>query len=207
MEKRLDLLAPLVKALLISSSSPLVDSNDRPYPWMLQGFGKVDKTRALNSQDWRVCYLLQGEFDSANPSVFHRYSFLFPEEADSLDISMVCGKLKTCHSAEMNEYIQLFFKRPGVRSKASLKRGVRIGSRKCYCTCRERWYIQRGSVGAWKVDVAPHFSNRNIQQKIKYGIVIAVSSSKGKDVYSAVMKWIEPQKERIFVPAIVRNSR
>lgn len=152
-------------------------------------------------------YLMQGEFDSYNPDVFHRYLFLFPKEADRLDITAVCGKSQTGHSQDISEYINLFFKRPGVRNVTSLKKGERIGSRKCHCTYRERIPIERGSVGTWRVDVVPHFSTLPMHQEMKYGIIIAVSSSKGNSVYPAVMKWIEPQKERILLPAVIRNSR
>lgn len=51
----------------------------------------------------------------------------------------------------------------------------------------------------------PHFSSLSVPQKIKYGIVIEVSSSKMNDVYTAIIRWIEPQKERILVPAVIRT--
>jgi len=172
----------------------------------LQGFGKVDKTRAVNSQDWRVCYLLQGEFGSNNPDDYHRYSFLFPEQADQLEVTVVCGKLRIGYAQEIEDYIHLYFKRPGVKLKTRLKKGFRIGRRKCSCTYKEKVSIERGSRGPWRVDVIPHFSKLPITQRIKYGIVITVSSGKMNDVYSPIVKWIEPQKERIIVPAIAAAS-
>jgi hypothetical protein len=207
-QRRMDLSTFLVKALLISSCDQMNDPRRNcVFPEILQGFGKVNKLRAVYSQDWRVCYLMQGDFDSKNPDVYHRYLFLFPKQANFLDMTAVCGKLRTGHSQEMNEYIRLSFKRPGLRDATSLKKGARIGSRKCNCTYRERLPIERGSVGVWRVDVFPHFSSLPIHQRIKYGIVIAVSSNKNNDVYSAIMKWIEPQKERLLVPATVQSPR
>lgn len=205
-QKRVDLSVFLVKALLISSCDQMLNVSDSSlFSETLQGFGKVDKTRAVNSQDWRACYLMQAEFDSNNPYDFHRYQFLFPEQADQLEVTVVCGKLRTGYSQEMDDYVHLYFKRPGVKLKTRLKRGFRIGPRKCSCTYRERVRIERGSKGPWGVDVYPHFSSLPIPQKIKYGIVIAVSSSKMNDVYSTIIRWIEPQKERILVPAVIRT--
>jgi hypothetical protein len=204
--KRLDFSIFLIKALLISSCDQMLNISDRSFfSETLQGFGKVDKTRAINSQDWRVCYLMQGEFDSNNPDDFHQYRILFPEQADQLDVTVVCGKLRTEYAQEMEDYVRLFFKRPGVKLKTGLKRGFRIGPRRCTCSYRERVRVERGSKGPWTVDVRPHFSSLPVFQKIKYGIVIEVSSSKMNDVYTAITKWIEPQKERILVPAIIRT--
>jgi len=204
--KRLDFSVFLIKALLISSCDQMLNISDRSlFSETLQGFGKVDKTRAINSQDWRVCYLMQGEFDSNNPDDFHRYQILFPEQADQLEVTVICGKLRTGYAQEMEDYVQLSFKRPGVKLKTGLKRGFRIGPRKCSCSYRERVRVERGSKGPWRVDVYPHFSSLSVPQKIKYGIVIEVSSSKMNDVYTAIIRWIEPQKERILVPAVIRT--
>jgi hypothetical protein len=205
-QKRVDFSVFLIKALLISSCDQMFNVSDRSlFRETLQGFGKVDKIRVVNSQDWRACYLMQGEFDSSKPDEFHRYLFLFPEQADQLEVTVVCGKLRTRYSQEIDDYVHLYFKRPGVKLKTRLKRGFRIGPRKCSCTYRERVRIERGSKGTWRVDVNPHFSTLPIPQRIKYGIVITVSSSKMNDVYSAIIRWIEPQKERILVPAVIRT--
>ena len=207
-QTRIDMSTFLAKALIISSCNQMKDpqSNDI-FSESVQGFGKVDKPTAVNSQDWRVCYLLQGQFDSTKPDAYHRYLFLFPQEADFLDITTVCGKLITCNSQENQEYIRMFFKRPGLRSGSSLKKGERIGERKCICSYREKISIKRGSVGVWRVDVTGHFSPLKIPQKLKYGIVIAVSSTKKADVYSSAEQWLETQQERILVPAIPPSPR
>jgi hypothetical protein len=208
LQRRIDLSAFLVKALIISSCDLLNNPHTNgTFSEKIQGFGRVNRLRATDSQDWRACYLLQGEFSSTSPNLYHRYLFLFPQEANLLDVTAVCGKLLTCHNQETSEYIRLFFKRPGLRSATPLKRGVRIGSRKCHCTYRESIKIERGSIGVWRVDVVPHFSTLPLPQKIRYGIVIAVCSTKKADVYSAVEKWIEPQKERLLVPAIMTPPR
>jgi hypothetical protein len=206
--RRIDLSAFLVKALVISSCDRLSNPNSNSvFSEKIQGFGKVNKINATDSQDWRACYLMQGEFSSNNADTYHRYLFLFPQEANFLDITMVCGKLLTGHSQETNEYIRLFFKRPGLRAATPLKKGLRTGPRKCHCTYRETIRIERGSIGVWRVDIVPHFAGLPLPQKIKYGIVIAVCSSKKANVYSSIEKWLEPQKERLLVPAVVPAPR
>lgn len=205
-QRRVDFSTFLVKALLISSCEQVTSmGGGSAFPATLQGFGKVNKTRAVFSQDWRVCYLFHGEFDSGNSDEFHQYRFLFPDQADQLEVTAVCGKLVTGHSQEIDDYLHLFFNRPGVKLRTRLRRGVRVGARKCSCTYREKVRIERGSKGPWTCYVYPHFSTLPIPQRLKYGIVIAVSNSKGNDVYSAVAKWIEPQKARILVPTIVES--
>jgi len=210
LQRRIDLSAFLAKALIISSCDRLSNPHSNSaFSEKIQGFGRVNKISATDSQDWRACYLMQGEFSSNDANAYHRYLFLFPQQADFLDVTIVCGKLLTCHSQETNEYIRLFFKRPGVRTATPLKKGLRIGSRKCYCTYRETISVKRGSVGVWKMDILPHFAGLPIPQKLKYGIVVAVCSSKKADVYSSIEKWLElePQKERLLVPAVVPPPR
>jgi hypothetical protein len=81
-----------------------------------------------------------------------------------------------------------------------------LGSRKCCCANKRTIRIQRASRGEWKIDVYPHFSKLQLNQTIKYGLVIAVASSKVHDVYSAVTKLIEPQREKILVPTIAKSG-
>lgn len=203
LERYLGLSVFLVKALLVSSCQPMTNSNYRCFPATIQGFGKVDRLLAVSSQEWRVCYLMQGDFDKRNLDEYHRYSFLFPEEADQLEIAVSCGKLHTVYGDEHDDFVRLYFNRPGVKPKTPLKKGVMVGSRKCSGTYKQNVTIERGSRGRWVLDVFPHFSKLPTEQRIKYGIVVTVKSSKMIDIYSAISKWIEPQKERLLVPAIV----
>jgi subtilisin family serine protease len=201
-ERRLGLSLFLVKALLISSCVPLSNvSCGGRFSEMLQGFGKVNPALAVYSQDWRVCYLMQGEFDNRNPDDFHRYYFLFPDEADQLEVTVACGKMRS-YDQESSEYVHLRFARPGVKSQTPLKKGFVVGTRKCNCTYKERIRIERGSIGRWAVDIFPHFSSLPVDQRIKYGIVIAVCSSQFRNLYSSIIKWLEPQKERLLVPTV-----
>lgn len=203
--KHVNISAFLVKALILSSSDLMHDPNtDHSFSECLQGFGKVDKIKAVYSQSWRVCYLLQGEFRKNMPNIYHRYSFLFPEQADILNITVVCGK-KT-YDPEVNDYIHLRLNRPGVKWTTQLKKGIRTGDRRCISTYREIIPIQRGSRGIWNVDILPHFSSLPINQTIKYGIVITVSSSTNEDVYTAAFQWTKQQKMKVVAPTIVRDQ-
>jgi hypothetical protein len=182
-EQRVDFSPFLVKALLISSCRSMSNTNHGgKFSQLIQGFGKLDKIFAIYSLEWRVCFLLQGEFDSNSPNMVHHYTFFFPDQADRLEITSVCGKQRTGHSQENNEYILLKFKRPGVPTKTPMKRGILVGAKKCCCANKKTIKIERANRGEWGVDVYPHFCKLQFNQKIKYGIVIAVSSSKGNDV-------------------------
>ncbi len=204
--QRLGLSLFLIKALLISSCTMMPNlSLGGSFSEMVQGFGKVNRTLAVYSQDWRVCYLMQGEFDSRSPDDYHRYYFLFPDEADQLEVTVVCGKMRSETSHESNEYVRLAFTRPGVKPKTRLKKGLIVGARKCSCTYKEKISIERGSIGRWVVDVFPHFSSLPVGQRMKYGIVVTVCSTKLTDIYSSISKWVEPQKERLLAPSITES--
>lgn len=201
-QRRLGLSAFLIKAILISSCSQMLDrDSQQAFSSAIQGFGKVEREYAVNSLDWRVCYLMQGEFDSISPDVFHRYHFLFPDAGDHIEVTVVTGKLKSGLALDSDEYIKLYYKRPGVKFATSLKMGTRIGSRKD-CCYKEIVHIERGSRGPWSLNVSPHFSRLPVRQRIKYGIVIVVSSSKKESIYSSIMNWIRPQQQRLLVPPI-----
>jgi hypothetical protein len=147
LEKRIDISTFLVKALLISASKQITNPIFGRFSDDIQGFGKIDKLFAVNSLEWRVCYLMQGEFTSKNKDEFHRYAFLFPQDVDSIEVSVAIGKFRTVLDQERNEYIRLHFIRPGVKPKSILKKGAKIGSRKCNCTYKERISILQGSRG------------------------------------------------------------
>jgi len=207
LQKRLDFSPFLIKALVISSCESMVNQNNSStFEENIQGFGKVNKIYAVNSQDYRVCYLMQGEFDKANKDEYHRYRFLFPDKADEIEVTMVCGKLHTGHKQESKDWVHLFFKRPGVKFKSRLKKGFQTGNRYCNCTYKEKVRIYRGSRGSWIVNVFPHFSKTPMPQKLKYGLVITVSSSKLIDIYAPIRNWVEPQKQRIIVPSVIATS-
>jgi len=182
----------------------MVNSSYNSFSEKIQGFGKIDRTLAINSQEWRVCYLMQREFGKQNRDEYPRYCFLFPENADQLEIGVSCGKLNTVYSEEHNDFVRLHFTKPGIKPKTPLKKGTRIGRRKCCGTYKEIIKIDRGSRGRWILDVLPHFSNIPIEQRIKYGIVVTVISSKMNNICLAVSKWIEPQKERLLAAPLAR---
>jgi len=92
-QRRFGLSAFLTKAVLISSCTQMVNATDGCiFSNSLQGFGKMNREYAVNSLDWRVCYLLQGEFDTTNQDVIHRYRFLFPDLADTIEVTVVKEK-------------------------------------------------------------------------------------------------------------------
>lgn len=201
-QKRFGLSCFLIKALLISASRQMPDINRGcNFSTAIQGFGRIERDYAINTLDWRVCYLLQGEFDSNNPEVFHRYRFLFPDAADQINISVVFGKERYEQSTENDEYLRLRYKRPGPKLSTPLKRGFRVGSNKG-CCFKDEVHIQRGSRGSWNIDIAAHFSRLQIHQKFKYGIVITVLSTKKESIYDSVMSWVKPQVDTLLVPNV-----
>lgn len=187
----------LVKALILSSCQYLSNRARGIPDHGIQGFGKPDRTRALYCQSWRACYLLEGQFEAKNSKKYHRYRFLFPDEADEIEVTLVCGKLHTMYDGEKADYVRLRFNRPGVKFATLMKPQTRLGNKKCSGTYKTKSIIQRGSKGVWSVDVIPHFFSPVSNQKLKYACVVTVSSSRGKEVYTPIINWIRPKKEMI----------
>lgn len=187
----------LVKALILSSCEYLWNRENGIPDHSIQGFGKPNKTRALFSQNWRACYLLEGEFESKDTNKYHRYRLLFPDEADEFDVILVVGKLHTMFEGEKADYIRLKFARPGVKFGTPLMPQISMGESRCFCTYKARKIIRRGSKGPWTIDVIPHFFSPVSNQELKYACVITVSSSHGGDVYAPIINWIMPKREMI----------
>jgi len=187
----------LVKALILSSCDYLRNGTRGVPDHSIQGFGKPNRTRALYSQNWRACYLLEGEFETKDASKYHRYRLLFPDGADEFDVTLVVGKLHTMFEGEKADYIRLKFARPGVKFGTPLMPQISLGESKCFCTYKAWKMIRRGSKGPWTIDVIPHFFSPLSNQKLKYACVITVSSSRGSEVYAPIINWLKPKKEMI----------
>ncbi len=187
----------LVKALILSSCEYLWNRANGVPDHSIQGFGKPNKTRALYSQNWRACYLLEGEFESKDANKYHRYRLLFPDEADEFDVTLVVGKLHTMFEEEKADYVRLKFARPGVKFGIPLMPQISLGESRCFCTYKARKIIRRGSKGPWTINVIPHFFSPVSNQRLKYACVITVSSSRGGEVYAPIINWIMPKKELI----------
>ena len=187
----------LVKALILSSCEYLRNRTRGVPDHSIQGFGKPNRTRALYSQNWRTCYLLEGEFETKDANKYHRYRLLFPDEADEFDVTLVCGKLHTMFEGEKADYIRLKFARPGVKFRTPLMPQISLGESKCFCTYKARKIIRRGSKGPWTIDVTPHFFSPVSNQRLKYACVITVSSSRGGEVYAPIINWLRSKKELV----------
>jgi len=206
MQKRFGLSAFLVKALLVSACTQMPDNkNSCNFSTAFQGFGKIEREYAINSLDWRVCYLLQGEFSNASPDVYHRYRFLFPDLADQISLTVAFGRSPSRFIGSADQYLRLRYKRAGVSGfSTSLNENGAIGTKKT-CCYKKLVDIKRGGKGPWLIDIAPNFSKLPLYQRLKYGIVIVVSSSKRNNIYAPILNWVKPQKEELLVP-IIQNS-
>lgn len=180
----------LLKALLLSSCDFLVDANYNIYDIAIQGYGKPNLDYALTSEKWRVCYLLKGNFNSRYPNHKDRYEFWFPEDADLIEITLVCEKSETVYPTEKNDYVELnVFHRPGAsrrKSRTALKNV--IGDVKCFNTYKGIYEVEKGSRGNWIVDIIPNFSTPNLMDmKIRYGCIITIiDTTKSNDLWNFI---------------------
>ena len=195
--------APLLKALILNSCN--TDKPEKDALDFIKGFGKPEKDMALHSKRWRVSYLLEGQFRSDDQNIRHRYRFLFPDNADLIQVTLVCHKLHTTFQGEKFDYVRLKFIRPGI--KLSVGSGwipeTERGRKRCFATYKASQKIKRGNKGPWIVDVIPHFQYPFRDQQIKYGCVIMVASSKYRDVYKHITRYLKP---KISVPYVTTKQ-
>lgn len=184
----------LAKAILISSCFRLRDSNNEEFSELVQGYGCPHYHNAISSMLWRVSYLLQGSFDGSNLMLSHWYNFLFPQYADRIKLTFVCGK-----PAKSKGYFTYRIFKSGVRSSSNVRpegsygaiRRHSHGSFKVYSTFQAIFDIKRGGKGIWDFQIIPHFNQTvNMDPSLKYGCVITVESTQNMDIYSDVSKWL-----------------
>lgn len=191
----------LLKAILLSSCVPLTDASNERFSELIQGFGRCDFYAAINSTGWRVSYLLQGFFDGTDPLIAHRYSFLFPDNADMLSLTIVSAK-----PAGSKGFFTYTLRKSGIKSSSNPKPQEYLGSvrtsgaYRVFSTYKAIFPVKRGGKGLWSIDIIPHYDQTiNADQQLRYGCVITVESSKNLDVYRAVSKWVN-RTAKVAVP-------
>lgn len=183
-----DLNPYLVKALLLSSAKPLVDTSGAQFPELIQGYGVPDRNHALNAYLWRTSYLLHGEFGGSREE-YHSYPFRFPVNADRLKITFVAGK-----PAGSKGFFSIALKKAGVKPTSIPQprffTGPRTTRRHISTTWQEIHVVRKGGRGNWWIGVFPHFEKlASADRSLKYGCVITVESTKGLDVYTEMSRW------------------
>ena len=120
-------------------------------------------------------------------------------------MTLICHKLHTTFQGEKSDYVRLKFIRPGV--KLSTGSGwipeAERGIKRCFATYKAYQKIKRGNKGSWIVDIIPHFHSALGDQQIKYGCVIMVASSKYRDVYKHITRYLRP---KITVPYVTATQ-
>jgi hypothetical protein len=180
----------LAKSILLSSCSELLGNNNNTFKRQIQGFGRPNSHDVLNSFHWRVSYLLQDIFSGNDPLIYHRYRFLFPNDADRLTLTLVCGK-----PAGSKGYLNYRVHKSGTKISSKTNPNCSIGSGNVKSTFQGTFEVKRGGRGIWSIDVIPHFDQTfNIDHSLKYGCVLTIESSKNLDIYLPISKWMSKTK-------------
>jgi subtilisin family serine protease len=182
----------LLKALLLSSCTLIGNSEQNDISFLTQGFGISDVSLAINSIRWRTLYLMEGLFTN-NEEKFHRYQFMFPDNANRLILTIVVGRPAISNSSIIYE-----LNKPGTKISSKFYPKIQIGSkRKIFSTFKGIYPIQHGGKGIWKLNIFPSFDT-NLDDEIRYACVISVESTKHLDVYSQIFRWMKSlAKERL----------
>jgi len=153
--------------------------------------------------------MLQGEFGSNDQNTRHRYKFFFPDNADFVQITLVCHKLHTWFEGEKSDYVRLKFIRPGVKlsTGSGWKPQMEKGGKRCYITYKAHQRIARGNKGPWIIDVIPRFQTPLSDQQIKYGCVIMVASSKYRDVYKPITRYLRLPKAEVPYVTVKQQTK
>jgi hypothetical protein len=137
-----------------------------------------------------VSYLLQDIFSGNDPLIYHRYRFLFPNDADRLTLTLVCGK-----PAGSKGYLNYRVHKRGTKISSKTNPNRSIGSGNVKSTFQGTFEVKRGGRGIWSIDILPHFDQTfNIDRSLKYGCVLTIESSKNLDIYLPISKWISRTK-------------
>jgi hypothetical protein len=193
----------LVKAIVLSSSSPLSDSSGSMFDKLIQGLGRPDFPSALNSTRWRTCYLLQDAFDGTVPRPYKRYRFLFPDNADRLTITIVSTR-----PADSKTYLRFRLVKSGAKVDSTPpKPREYFGSFRVGTTYQSIYDVKRGGKGLWTMDIWPLFDHTlGVDPGIKYGCVISIESGKHKDVFSQIASWMPSQVRQPSIAQTVQAS-
>lgn len=193
----------LLKALLLSSCTLIGNSEQNNISFLAQGFGIPDPSLAINSIRWRTLYLMEGLFTN-NEEKFHRYQFVFPDNANRLVLTIVVGR-----PAISNSSITYGLKKPGTKISSKFYPKTHIGSKtKIFSTFKGIYPIQHWGKGIWELNIFPSFDT-NLDNEIRYACVISVESTKHLDVYSQISRWMrslakEPLLSQIPVTPEIR---
>ncbi len=177
----------------MSSCYHLLESNNDPYDFDIQGFGKPIKEYAQFSHTWRSNYFLEGEFNSRKPWHRDRYNIWFPQGADTLKVTLVCEKSQTLYRGETRDNVRFRVQsRAGTSGRTSMD--SLLGEKYCFNTYQGVFKVQRGSRGLWQVEIVPQFSSRYFMDlRMRYGCVLTVEdSTRQEDVWAHIHdSWME----------------
>ena len=182
-----------VKSLILSSADLLRTTHGKPFPSNVQGFGVPDMYAATKSTMWRVCYLIQGSFDGGDPNEFHRYGFLFPDNADRVTVTLSVGK-----PPQSNGRFRYRLIKSGTKiTNAQPARA--IGQLPVYSTYKATYDVRRGGKGEWTFEINPDFGRivAGNSESLSYGCVITVESGRNLDVYSPISKWMKTEQAAV----------
>lgn len=203
----------LVKALILSSTKRLEgklapDKFISPYSALIQGYGQPDEYLTLSSNDWRVSYILQGEFSGSDPLEIHNYEFKVADDAEKVKITFVAGR-----PAWSDGYfrIRVIKSGPKERTVSKIDASETIGDvntrKRITTTYREVYPKKHGGVGVWKLRVIPHFTRKSgIEKSLKYGCVVTVESSYANNIYKDISKWLEERKKIALAEKILQQQ-
>lgn len=188
----------LLYAILLSSCDQLTNNLGSVYDKKLQGYGKPNLEKALYSNKYEVCYLLEGEFSSRHHMHLDEYEFYFPPKANRLEITLVCHKSETLYETENRDYVELLIEeRPGPGDPYTYINTI-MGNKKCYHTYKGYRDIKKGSKGEWIVQISPNFHTRDLYYlKMRYGCVIKVINTRRHEDIRKIINdnWLDRKLE------------
>ena len=160
----------------------LANTSGEPFEYNVQGFGIPDLQIATQSTRWRVCYLAQGSFNGSDPNEFHKYKFLFPNNADKVTVTFVVGKPSNSEGCFKYKLVK-----SGNKLTSKVKPNHEIGKIPVETTYKATYDVKRGGNGEWTFEIYPFFDkNMGTSKSLDYGCVVTVESTKNLDIYTPI---------------------
>ncbi len=178
------------KALIISSAERLVDGQGVEFDPYLQGFGVPNRAFALVSPYSRTNLVADSSFDLVDQTIGHKYTFYFPQSADSIRVT-VCFDVEPLLKAQELPYeIDVRLRKAATRTTTYARPDKVIPGGASNSKIYE-FDVQRAGIGDWTVEVFPKVTGvlrrgRLSGKRLHYCLVVTIYSSKGRAVYNQV---------------------
>jgi hypothetical protein len=175
------------------SSSELLTDGTRAFDTRIQGFGVPSRQYAAYSSFSRVNLCADSGFDLSQPKLVHRYRFLFPDNADRIRVTL-CYQVEPVLGPELPHEVTIRLHKQGTKFGTQASPSIELPTRPSNIVVKE-YEIKRGGKGSCTLELKAKARPAatllgGFTQPSRYGLVVTIMSSKGKEIYPQIDSWL-----------------